>query len=231
MNSAYISFATATTNTSTINSTVYSSKAMDGQPQTVWSSRSFSRAVTTPQGSIDLLINKRKVINESPITPDLSKKRCKVTTPENQVTGRQSSQPSGSGQASIPLDFHNPAGSSGQSAKEKFDQRIDIGKRQYTRQEIADMSIIELNQLLRNEENVELTKCVTRIRRTEKNRGYSRERDVRKRVKLQEITDQIKTLQSDKTILESENNNLLQEIKTTREKCEDLKRLLSMNKY
>ncbi|WP_257294104.1 hypothetical protein [Endozoicomonas sp. YOMI1] len=228
MNSAYFSFTTTTT--STFNSIVHSSEAMGGQQKKIWDSSSFFKAVTTPEGPVDLRINKRKAIDERPITPDLGKKRCKITTPENQITGRQSPQPSGSGQASIPIELYNPAGLSGQNAQRKLDQHIDIGDRRYTREELAEISLIKLNQLLRKEGNEEKGKFVRYIRRTEKNKGYAEVSRGKKIITLNLMSNEVKKMQVEKTKWELENNHLLQEISSINKKCEALERLLSVNK-
>ncbi|MGO0305452.1 bZIP transcription factor [Endozoicomonas acroporae] len=225
MNSAYFSFAT--TAAAKINSIVYSSKAKGGKQQT---SRTLFKTVTTSEEPVKPRINKRKAMDERPIVADLGKKSCKVTTPDHQIAVRQSPQPSESGQASISKKPSDPAVLPGQNIQRALDQPVEINGRQYTRQEIARLTVPKLNQILRKEEDKEVCKFVRYLRRTEKNKGYSEKSRGLKIAKMQKIDKQIKVMQLEKDRLKSENNNLSREIKTINEKCKDIERLIYINK-
>ncbi|MGI2028742.1 hypothetical protein [Endozoicomonas acroporae] len=224
MNSAYFSFAT--TAAAKINSIVYSSKAMGGKQQT---SRTLLKTVTTSEEPVKPRINKRKAMDERPIVADLGKKSCKVTTPDHQIAVRQSPRPSESWQASI-SQKPDPAVLPGQNIQRALDQPIEISGRQYTRQEIAGLTVQKLNQILKKEENKEVCKFVRYLRRTEKNKGYSERSRGLKVAKIKYINKQIKVMKAEKDRLESENNNLSREIKSINKKCKDIERLISINK-
>ncbi|WP_422449777.1 MULTISPECIES: hypothetical protein [unclassified Endozoicomonas] len=225
MNATYFSFAT--TAAAKINSMVYSSKAMGGKQQT---SRTLCKTVTTAEEPVEPRINKRKAMDERPIIADLGKKSCKITTPDHQIAVRQSPQPSESGQASISQKLSDPPVLPGQNIQRDLDQPVEINGRQYTRQEIAGLTIPELNQVLKKEENKDVCKFVRYLRRTEKNKGYSEKSRGLKVIKMKYIDKQIKVMKSEKDRLKLENKNLSREIKAINKKCKDVGRLICINK-
>ncbi|WP_422461520.1 MULTISPECIES: hypothetical protein [unclassified Endozoicomonas] len=148
--------------------------------QATLASKSFCRKVSIDEWALAMGV-KRQAECDNSVAADLRDKSCKMTE----------------------------AGLTDQNSLKKTAQKIFIGNREYTRQELSEISTKELNLLLKKENSKEVESFVRYIRRAEKNRRH--QAGYRKGVMAnkQAVANEVKMLKSEKNRLELEKKSLI----------------------